>query len=1075
MTEERRLVTILFADVQGSTALGESLDPEDLRGLLSRYYAIAKEVVASYGGTIEKFIGDAVMAVFGLPVAHGDDAGRALGAALDLRDRVRNDRRLGDNLPIRIGVATGEVVARRDAVAGDDFLVTGDAVNTAARLQQGAEPWEVLVAERTARAAPDFAFGPTVGLEAKGKSSPVAARALYERVVRSRTRLPMIGRDADLLQLELVARRAFSERRPFLVSIVAPAGTGKTRLVEALLERLPGIAADVTVAIAQCLPYGQRLTYWPLRSVLGQLIGTDDGTTVEELRTTTEEWLARHAVVEPAAIAEALLATIGAADLDVVNRAALFAAWRTAIEAAATTGPLTLILEDLHWSSDSLLDLLDSLVQPQNDLPILVVALARPELLDRRASWSGGRRNSLSLALEPLPGPDVVTLIEHLVKGASPEVVEAVVARADGNPFYAGEIVRALVEQVGAALGPQAVEEALRRLPDTVQATVLARLDLLAPAERRMLQVGSVFGRAFVLAGIVALDPSLGETADEIAERLLDRDLIRRSGQRELAFRHILIREVAYGMLPRAERARLHADAAAWLASRAGTQQEAYAELIAVHAREAATLATALGLEDAPELRRLAVDRLEAAAATAENAGANVEALRHLRAALELAPPDRHLDLYERMGDTTVHGDISIEALTAALALARSSDASPERILRILSGILTMHTRWQGSVAGRPTEAELMALFAEGRALLPSVRDDLVRARFRAAEAFLPFWLGVAERSPTPAELAGADVSAREALELAEQLGSVSLQSAALDGIGSVAQLSGDYATMTAAARQRLAFGDRLEIGERLDAASMVAWAAVTVGDLEEANAVSEAALKLVQPGQASNWALGLTAWRAMAASLHGDWEAAIAAAGRAQALWLELDRVAAGYARRGFLAAFEVARARHDDLGMTRWRDVLDHIAHSFRGSPGSELVHAIVSGDTDAAMRLVESLTFNSIGDDAMERGLSFLNDRGRPPSVAALVRIDAAAFRGARLVQAQLERARGLLHGDPQRLASALEILEQAGARPGIARIQCELGKLTGVNALIEAGEQSLRAVGDVDQLDRYAARA
>ncbi|MFI5261153.1 MAG: adenylate/guanylate cyclase domain-containing protein [Candidatus Limnocylindrales bacterium] len=1071
MTEERRLVTILFADVIGSTALGESLDPEELRALLTRYYGHARDVVGEYGGTLEKFIGDAVMAVFGLPVAHGDDAERALGAAIDLRDRVRDDPRLGDRLPIRLGVASGDIVARRDAAAGDDFMVTGDAVNVAARLQQGADPWAIQVTDRTARAARGFKFGPLAELEARGKARPVPARRLIGRGREQRARLPMIGRDADLAQLELVARRVFTERRPFLVTVVAPAGTGKTRLVEALLERLPALGPASAVAIAQCLPYGQRLTYWPLRAVLQHLVGTDDAASPDEFRHAVGSWLRAQAVDDAEAVGRALLATVGAADLEVVDRAALFGAWRTALEAAATAGPLTLILEDLHWSSDSLLDLLDSLVQPRADLPILIVAIARPELLDRRASWSGGRRNALSLALEPLPPADVATLVEHLVEGVSPEIVEEVVARADGNPFYAGEIVRALIEQVGAPLEPSAAHEALKRLPDTVQATLLARLDLLDGAERRMLQLGSVFGRSFGLPGIVALDESIADGVDDVADRLLDRDLVRPSGTRELAFRHILIREVAYGMLPRAERARLHARAAAWLAARAGGQEEAYAELVAVHAREAAALATALDLEEAPRLRREAVERLEAAATAAESAGANVEALRHLRAALEFATPDRHLDLYERMGDTTVHGDISIEALTHALELARSSGAPPQRELRILTGIVTFHTRWQGSVAGRPTEDELLGLFAEGRRLLEGVRDRPTRARFRAAEAFMPFWISAGPRSPNEAEIAAAEASAREAIALAIAEGDLSLQSAALDAVGGNAQLRGDYVAMSAAARQRLSFGDRLALFERIDAACMVAWAAVTVGDLDEAIAVCDDAARFVQPGQVTNWAMHLFAWRTLAGSLRGDWDPALAAAERARSCWNELERVAAGYATRGFLAAFEMARARRDDVGVTRWREVLDEIHGAFRNSNRSDLQHAIVINDPEAVIRLVEARESNSVGNETGERALSFLCDRRILPDGASIERMIERTFPQARMALAQLDRARGLRGHDPAFFIAALLTLRAAGARPGIGRVEVELGRLTGDAALVASGARFLQQVGDVEQLDRY----
>ncbi len=1077
MTEERRLVTILFADVAGSTALGEELDPEDLRALLTRYYAIAREVIGDYGGTVEKFIGDAVMAVFGLPVAHGDDAERAIGAALDLRDKVRADPRLKERLPIRLGVASGEVVARRDAGANEDFLITGDAVNTAARLQQLAEPWSIVVAERSSQSASGFVYGPAARLEAKGKSVPIAARVLTGRaaVARSRQQLPMIGRDADLMQLELVARRVFTERRPFLVSIVAPAGTGKTRLVEALLERLPEISQGGTVAIAQCLPYGQRLSYWPLRSVLATLVGIDDDTPPEDARRITAAWLRDRGVEEAAGVADALLATIGTIDLEGIDRTVLFNAWRTAIEAAATDGPLTVVLEDLHWSSDSLLDLLDSFVQPRPDLPILIVAVARPELLDRRASWSGGRRNSLSLSLEPLPDIDVATLVEHLVEGIAPDVVEAVVDRADGNPFYAGEIVRALVEQVGPSLEPGAVGAALQKLPDTVQATVLARLDLLSAAERRILQFGSIFGRGFALAGVIALDPNVAEGAEAILEELLERDLVRQAGPREVNFRHILIREVAYGMLPRAERAHLHHAAAEWLASRAGGQTDAFAELIAVHAREAASLATALDLDDAAELRRDAVVRLEAAASSAQAAAANVEALRHLRAALELATPDRHLDLYERIGNTFVHGDISIEAMTIALRLARSTGAPPERVLGILNTILTFQTRWQGSVAGRPSEAELAAMFEEGRSLLPQVTDEVAIARFRVAESFLPFWISAGGRTPTDAEMAAADASAQEGLTLAARHGEKNLESAALDGIGGNAQQRGDYALMTQTARRRLALGDGLDLSERIDAACMVVWAADTTGDLELAATTCETTFPQVQPGQASNWALHLSAWWTLTAALQGNWGEVERIASRAYALWQLLDRIAAGYATRGFLAAFEVARARRDEAAMTRWRETVAEIDGAFHGSYRADTHTVVVNGDLAGAAALLASADASVVGYETTERVLSFVNDRGFKLPDPTLVTVAGAIFPDARFVRAQLDRARAIAHRDEAAFRAALAFFEGAGARPAVARVQVELGRLVGDAALVDAGMRGLLEIGDIDQHDRYTAAA
>src|SRR5256885_7220651 len=293
MAEERRVVTVLFADVAGSTALGDALDPEDVRVLLRRYYDVAREIVIEHGGILEKFIGDAVVAVFGFPHTHDDDPQRALAAALSLRDRVRADPSLGDRLPIRLGINTGEVVAARESATGD-FRLSGDAVNVAARLQQAAESWGILGGERTVGSVRGgLDFGPVMTVEVRGKAQPIRALALLGRaaVLPVASRTPLIGRAADLQQLELVARRALHELRPFLVSVIAPAGVGKTRLLEEFLERLPSIEPRATVAIAQCLPYGQRLTYWPLRGVLYRLIGVPDDAIPQKVRDAIRVWL----------------------------------------------------------------------------------------------------------------------------------------------------------------------------------------------------------------------------------------------------------------------------------------------------------------------------------------------------------------------------------------------------------------------------------------------------------------------------------------------------------------------------------------------------------------------------------------------------------------------------------------------------------------------------------------------------------------------------------------------------------------------------------------------------------------
>jgi len=583
-TEERRIVTVLFADMAGSTALGEDLDPEEMRRLLTRYYALARETVNQHGGTVEKFIGDAVMAVFGLPAAHGDDPDRAVAAALAMRDRIREDKQLTGRIAIRFGVSTGEVVASRDQSAGD-FLITGDATNVAARLQQAADSWSILVSDRTVRASINaFEFGDEIQVPAKGKSVPISAREVLgprKTRVQRRVQLPLVGRENDLAQLQLVARRAVNERRPSMVSVIAPAGTGKTRLVEEFLDWLPTLTPNAVVATAQCLPYGQQLTYWPMRQVLFTLTGSNDDASPAQVREAIATWLHGLGVENVDRVAKLLAATIGEAGTEGVDKDQLFAAWRSSLELAARRTPLVIVFEDLHWSSDSLLDLAEFVMQPRGDAAVLMIVLARPELLDRRPAWGGGRLNHLALALEPLGDIAIADLVRQLLDTDVPDVVKLVSERSEGNPFYAGELVRSYLEQ-----------GSLERLPDSVQATVLARLDLLPPMERRVLQLGSVFGRAFRASGVGALDGGL--KVQEMCDNLADRDLIRTADNDRFAFRHILIQEVAYSTLPRSERARLHTAAGRWVESSSEGREVAVAEILAFHYREAAVLSSAL-------------------------------------------------------------------------------------------------------------------------------------------------------------------------------------------------------------------------------------------------------------------------------------------------------------------------------------------------------------------------------------------------------------------------------------------------------------------------------------------------
>jgi class 3 adenylate cyclase len=1064
VAEERRVVTVLFADVAGSTALGDSLDPEDARILLRRYYDIARETVAEHGGILEKFIGDAVVAVFGFPLAHDDDPQRALSAALLLRERVQADRALKDRLPIRIGINTGEVVALRESATGD-FPLTGDAVNVAARLQGEAERWGILCGERTMLSARNaFEFRPPREIELRGKSAPVRAYDLIGRAAHRRvaSRTPLVGRDTDLQQLELAARRALEERRPFLVSVIAPAGVGKTRLLEEFLDRLPSIEPTARVAIAQSLPYGQRLTYWPLRGVLYRLIDLPDDAMAHDVRAALRTWLQGSGMEALDREVELLAATVGAGETEVTDRSALLAAWRTFFEIAAARNPLVLVFEDLHWSSDSLLDLFEFVMMPRGDLPLLMIALTRPELLDRRPAWGGGRRNYISISLEPLNDRDTARLVEQLLEGRSPELVQRVVQRAEGNPFFAGELVRAVLDMRSG-----------EQLPDTVQTTVLARLDLLPPDERRTIQLGSVFGRSFRLAGIRALQADLGNLED-IADRLLEKDLVRAAGGDLYTFRHILIREVAFQTLTRSERGRLHAAAAAWLEGVAAGREDALAELIAFHYREAALIGTAQRPDD-PETERArqnAVDWLGHAADVASAGAATTEGARHLRSAIELAENSQLPDLYQRLGEIGESGDFAVPAYRTALRLAREQGRPADQELRIMAGLLSIYTRSQGSVANRLSAEEMAAFRTEARELSAHVRDETTLGMYLAADAFFPFWLAPL-REATMDELAEAKSTAERALAISQRLDNPNLQSMALDALASTAQMEGDWSRCLAYAQQRLEFEDRLSMVEKVDAHSMVAWSSCVLGKLHEAERSSADGLARIQPGQVPAWTLHLVSWRTYVLTLLGRWDEALQMAERGRQLWLESGKPAAGYANRGFLAAVDIARARKDEQAAELYGEVFRQITKAFPEDSSFRVWLPYPDGDVDGIIEGLRSGRRRRVPlIERMERAISFLLDRGRVADIDQMAELlSLAEAQSARPLEAQLRRATGIARRDADQLRWAVRLFDEMDARPYAARARCELGRLTQDRSELDKGLRVLQDLGDQDQIGRY----
>jgi len=664
-TAERRLVSILFADLVGFTPFAEERDSEDVRETLGRYFEIAGEVIGRYGGTVEKFIGDAVMAVWGAPIAREDDAERAVRAALELVDAVRA---VGPGVQARAGVLTGEAAVTLGAT--NQGMVAGDLVNTAARLQSVALPGTVLVGEATRHAAAGaIAFEEAGDHTLKGKAAPVpawrAVRVVAERGGRGRSdalEAPFVGRDDELRLMKDLYHATVREGRIRLVSITGIGGIGKSRLVWELEKYLDGISSDIWWHRGRSPAYGEGITFWALGEMIRGRAGlaeTDDERTT---RARIAELVRAH-VPDPAErswIEASLLALLGVEAAGGSEQ--LFGAWRTFFERLAGTGPVVMVFEDLHWADGGTLDFIDHLQEWSRTVPLLIVTLARPELLDRRPDWGAGKRSFTSVYLEPLPEDTMRELLAGLVPGLPAAARDAIVARADGIPLYAVETVRMLLAQ-----GRVVIENGVYRpvddlaglaVPETLTALISARLDEIDSFDRALVADGAVLGQSFTLAGLAAVSGQDPAAIEPRLRALVRRELLvqtvdPRSPERgQYAFVQSLIREVAYNTLSKRDRKARHLAAARYLES-LGTDEIAAAlagQYLAAQAYAA----------DGPEADALAAQARVALRAAADRAvalGAHAQAITFLEHALGVSPAaaDR-ADLHERALASALQG-----------------------------------------------------------------------------------------------------------------------------------------------------------------------------------------------------------------------------------------------------------------------------------------------------------------------------------------------------------------------------------------------------------------------------------
>jgi class 3 adenylate cyclase len=869
--EERKVATVLFADLVGSTEVGSELDPERLRVLLDRFYDAMLVEIEAWGGTVEKFVGDAVMAVFGVPTAFEDHAERALHGALAIQRRL--EELFAGKFAMRVGVNTGEVVVGRARESSS--FVSGDAVNVAARLEQSAEPGQILVGERTvATVIGAFEFADPVVIEAKGKPGGVACRRLLRALMLTRSRgvrglaHAFVGRGEEIERLCAAYRRVVERGRPTLVAVVGDAGVGKTRLTREFWEQLATEQPAPLRRIGRCISYGDGITYWPLGEVLREQFGILESDPPSQV-------LDR---LEGRTVLGLTLGLDVAGDLHpLAARDRLHEAWTSLLEELVSDRPAVVVLEDLHWAEPALLELVDRLVRDVRG-PLLVVVTGRPELLETRAHWESGRIDSTIVWLEPLQPETAGELVDALLAGEAPSDVRSLlVERAEGNPFFLEEVLGSLIDHEllsHSTAGWRMVGAAdLGAIPDSVQAVVAARIDLLGGAEKAALQAASVIGRVFWTGPVYELvagsEPELRVLEErDFVRRLTGSSLV---GEREYVFKHALTREVAYESLPRARRAQLHAAFAEWLERGAETSDER-APLLAHHYGEAvrpedADLAWHDAAQRAAALRGKAVAWSVRAAELAVSRYEIEDAVALLQRAIPLEPdPGARVELWHSIARARfLHFDgLSFwNAMEEAIELADS----PEQVCDLTSELALFTAARAGMWNPLPDRARVNRWI--DRALAEADDDSSARARALVARALWEPQDGVA--------------AAREASELAERLDDPVLRSYALEACAYDEVVADHYEAASKWSERRLDLLSEIsDPDHRADIYRSPISAYVGCGRFADARRVAllhdEIASQLTPHHE-----LHGVAFRLEIEELAGEWHAVLALTGRAE------------------------------------------------------------------------------------------------------------------------------------------------------------------------------------------------
>ena len=1027
--EERKVVSVLFADLVGFTSRAEQLDPEDVRAVLAPYWERLRGELEKRGGTVEKFIGDAVMALFGAPVAHDDDPLRAVGAALAIRDWAREE----DDLQVRIAVNTGEALVVLGArPAEGEGMAAGDVVNATARLQTAAPVNGVLVGETTYRATRDVVeYAEHEPVVAKGKVEPIPVwEALHVRsrlgMDVERTALPLVGRTRELGVIVDAFERAKSEREPQLVTLVGVPGIGKSRLVGEFFSHLEGAPDLVWWRQGRALPYGEGVSFWAIAEMVKAQAGIEENdprdACAAKVRASVEQLVPDEG--ERGWVTDHLLPLVGVDQDSAGGESA--PAWRAFFESLAEMRPLVMVFEDMHWADEGLLDFIDHLVDWATGVPLLVIATARPELLDRRQAWGGGKLNVSTIALTPLSDEEAAQIIHGVLDQAAlpAETQQALLERAGGNPLYAEQFARLYTERGSTEDLP---------LPETVQGLIAARLDGLLSEEKRIVQDASVYGKVFWAGAIDAQDDALHSLDRKGILRRERRSAV--GGETQYAFRHVLVRDVAYGQIPRAARGEKHLRAADWIESLG--RADDHAELVAHHLGAAAELGLEVGDRARTTFRR-AGDRARAL-------GAWPAAERYYAQALESWPADsaEYPRLVASLAEARARATGETDQLSAALDVLEAADLWEEAAQLAATAAMTV---WYAT--GDPR-----AFLERGLKLLDGRPASPARAELLAESARIHWFRSEYERAEQ--ELAAAS-------ELLPAHGSNELRATVLTTQGVVAMWDGDLdeaRRLTDAAISVAPIGSSSRFRAVANRA-MFEWAE---GDLEAQEPLQAAAVEEAErAGDLPN--LRWLVWtNILNASLFGRWDEALRQAG---------EQIALGphYTLDSLLNLEAYLLAARDQLGAARaCRDealaVTEKIPDAQSAIPGlfDAAWASLVIGEEDVARRLADRVYPLALGIRHRTPGVDAKN------SVLVIRTGGAERWHAIHQRDAKTRRVRAallLLEGRVVEAADAWALVsphDEAVARLEAARQLAAAGRMREADVQLERGLAFFRAVG------------